>query len=205
MEPREGGFWHTDDKAAPQPALNVQPAPTPASVSAFNGYDLTQPEPVQNQPSEPPDTEISWEASEYIQHDKDAGWFIILIIAALALFGLTIVLKQWTFAAVVVAMTTALVVYAKRPPRLLHYHLSDRGLLVEDHPYAYSDFRSFGVIQEGPLYSIRLIPRQRFMPPVSVYFDQQDGEQIVDILGTHLPMQTIKADFVDALIRKLRF
>jgi hypothetical protein len=37
-----------------------------------------------------------------------------------------------------------------------------------------------------------------------VYFPEEAGEKIVDILGQRLPMETLKLDMIDILVRKLR-
>jgi len=49
-----------------------------------------------------------------------------------------------------------------------------------------------------------LIPTKRFAPGVSVYFPDDAGEKIVDILGQRLPMEELKLDVIDIVVRKLR-
>jgi hypothetical protein len=49
-----------------------------------------------------------------------------------------------------------------------------------------------------------LIPTKRFSPGLSVYFPEEAGERIVDILGTRLPMETLKLDAIDIIVRRLR-
>ena len=70
--------------------------------------------------------------------------------------------------------------------------------------YHFDEFKAFGLIQDGDHHSIMLIPRKRFAPGVSVYFPEDAGERIVDILGQRLPMETLKLDVVDVIVRKLR-
>jgi hypothetical protein len=70
--------------------------------------------------------------------------------------------------------------------------------------YHLTDFRAFGLIKDGDNHSIMLIPIKRFSPGVSVYFPEEAGEQIVDILGQRLPMEELKLDVVDIIVRKLR-
>lgn len=99
----------------------------------------------------------------------------------------------------------ALIVYIRRPPKTLTYSLSpQQGLYVGERLYPFDDFKVFGLIQDGANFSIMLIPRKRFSTGVSVFFPQELGEQIVDILGQQLPMENIKLDVVDAIVRKLR-
>jgi hypothetical protein len=148
---------------------------------------------------------VDWEASEYIHHHKNPLWFVGLAAVAVLVFGVSVFLQAWTFAALVVVMVAAIVFFAVRPPRSLHYKLSAKGLQIDEHFYGFGDFRSFGVVQDGGLFSIVLLPVKRFMPALTVYFEQQDGERIVDILGAHLPMEQMKQDSIDRWMRNLRF
>ncbi len=186
-----------------------------AATSSFSGYDLASaPQPVPNGVEQPPvavqghsdPVEMSWEASEYIHHTKSPLWFmgyaaIMLVLLAVAYF----LTQAWTFVVLVVVMAIAIGVFATRPPRTLHYALTESGLQIEESHYRYNEFRAFGIIADGGLYSIMLIPTKRFMPAVSVYFAEEDGEKIVDILGSRLPMEELHLDFVDRLMRRLRF
>jgi hypothetical protein len=112
---------------------------------------------------------------------------------------------SWTFIALLVVMAVATGVYAKRPPRTLHYVLSERGVRIDATEYHYSDFRAFGILEDEVSYSVVLIPVKRFMPAITLFFDQPQGEQIVDILGSRLPMEELHHDFIDIMTRRLRF
>lgn len=148
---------------------------------------------------------ISWEASEYIHHEKDMMWFVGLVLIGVVLSLLSIFLLQSiTFTVLIIVMVVALIVLSRRPPRVLKYQLSDGGLTINDRHYTFHEFRAFGVVQDGPFYYISLIPNKRFMPPIDVYFPEENGEEIIDIFGYEIPMQTIKPDFIDKLTRQLR-
>jgi hypothetical protein len=149
---------------------------------------------------------VSWTAQEYIHVDKNGLWYVIFALAVIALIALDIfVLRSYTFSALVVVMAVALVIYSRRPPRTIQYTLSAKqGLYVGEKLYAFGDFKAFGLIKDGEHHSIMLLPTKRFAPGVSVYFPEEAGEQIVDILGTRLPMQTFKLDLVDTIVRTLR-
>lgn len=185
-----------------------------AADSSFSGYDLaTGQAPVQQpavaaQPTAEttPKVNLSWEASEYIHHSKSPMWFAGFVVIMLVLLAVAYFLTHsWTFVILVVVMSVAIGVFATRPPRTLHYALTDTGIQIESSGYHYSDFRAFGIINDGPLYSVMLIPTKRFMPAVNIYFAEGDGEKIVDILGTRLPMEELHLDIVDQLVRRLHF
>jgi hypothetical protein len=124
----------------------------------------------------------------------------MLVLMAFSIF----VIQSITFTILIPVMAVALVVYTRRPPRLLDYTLSQKGLHINDRLYPFTDFKGFGVIRDGKEYSVMLIPTKRFKLGVSVYFPKEAGEAIVDMLGAHLPMQELRLDLVDKLIRKLR-
>ena len=149
---------------------------------------------------------VTWTAQEYVHVDRSPVWFFVFIIVVLALIAVDIFwLKSWTFSALIVVMAIALVIYIRRPARTLTYALSpSQGLYVGERLYGYDEFKSFGLIRDGSDYSIMMIPRKRFAPGVSVYFPDEAGERIVDILGQRLPMEDLKLDIVDVIVRKLR-
>lgn len=225
MQPNDQqGFYRPDQgqpavPAEPQPA---QPAPigvTPAAVDAA----LAQAPPVEAPVavggtvasvgteeefddegeidlSEP----VTWTAHEYLHQEKGAMWFILFTVIMLVLIGLSIWQQAWSFTALIVVIAIVVFVYLRRPPRELTYSLSEEGLMVDQKLYKYESFKSFGIIRDGEEFSVMLIPTQRLQPGVTVYFPEEAGEDIVDVLGSVLPMKDLKLDMVDRLVRMLR-
>ena len=155
----------------------------------------------------PADAEpVHWSASEYIHHDKNPLWFVSFIAVILILIAIDLFLiKSYTFSVLVVVMAIALVLYSRRPPRTIDYTLSgNQGLYVGEKLYHFNEFKSFGLLHDNEHYSIMLIPIKRFSPGISVYFPEEAGEKIVDILGARLPMEDLKLDLIDTLVHKLR-
>lgn len=217
--------WQQPNEQSAQPPYIAPTSEEPrrAPVVTLTSDDSTQPDtvfaeeaaPVLSIPEQPsseainePQVELEpvhWQAHEYIHHEKSLLWFTFFTIIAIGLIAAAVfVMQSITFAILVPVMAAALLVYTHRPPRLLDYTLSGQGLHINDHLYSFSEFKAFGVIRDGEEYSIMLLPVKRFMPSVSVYFPEEAGEAIVDMLGARLPMQELHLDFVDRIIRKLR-
>lgn len=151
------------------------------------------------------DAPVSWVAHEYIHQEKGALWFVLFALIILGFLAISIFLMQsWSFAALLAVIAVVVVVYSRRPPRELTYSLTDEGLTVDDRLHKFSSFKSFGVIRDGNDFSVMLIPVQRFQPGITVYFPEEAGEDIVDILGSRLPMKDLKLDMVDHVVRLLR-
>jgi len=159
-----------------------------------------------HEPEEESFEAITWQASEFVHHEKGGSWFFVLLAVAVVLLVIDFFLiKSWTFGALIVVMAVSATVVGRRPPRTIDYSLTPHGIRIGEKQFSFHDFRAFGVVQENAFYSIRLIPNKRFMPMVTVYFPSDQGEQIVDMLGSVLPMESIERDVMDKLVEKIRF
>ena len=147
---------------------------------------------------------ITWQAEEYVIRDHHAGWYVGLAIAAITLSALAIYYRWFSFLVLIVVSTIAILVFNLRPPRKIKYALDQKGLTEGPVLHKYGDFKAFGIIKEGSHYSAILIPKKRFNLSVKVYFPENSGEAIVDALGSHLPMEEVKQDFLDKIVNFLR-
>ncbi len=148
---------------------------------------------------------VTWQAKEFIHQEKGATWFIVFAIVIVVFLAIAILLmKSWSFAVLLVVIAAVIVILSKRPPRVMEYALSEDGLHIDNTVHKYEDFKSFGVIHDTNEFSVMLIPRRRFMPGITVYFPEEAGEDIVDVLGSRLPMRDLHLDVVDRIVRKLR-
>lgn len=214
MQPNnEPADWQQPARQSSQ-APYVAPAPDVIGDEPLNQPVVTltpdapaRPAAIEDDPDLAPNAQqpVRWQATEYIQRDKSTLWFVVFGVIVLGMMALSIFLmKSITFTILIPVMAASLLVYAYRPPRLLEYTLSRQGLHINDRLYPFVDFKSFGVVKGDDEYSIMLVPTKRFKPGVSVYFPEEAGEAIVDMLGARLPMKELHLDVVDQIIRKLR-
>lgn len=149
---------------------------------------------------------VQWRASEFIDHQKSPTWFLQLSVGAILVSGLMYLITRDIFSSVVVFLAfAALGFFAKQKPRTLTYSLLPTTVKIGERSYSYDDFRTFSVVQDGALFSILLQPLKRFMPPLTIYFDPQDGERIFDALAAHIPHEERAQDPIDRFMRKIRF
>ncbi|HET7320738.1 MAG TPA: hypothetical protein VFI84_04105 [Candidatus Saccharimonadales bacterium] len=174
------------------------PAPSPAA-------EETEPAAVAIPPAGP-EGSISWTASEFIAHDKSAGWYLMLGGATIALAAIIwLVTKDKISAGVVVFGAALFGIYAARKPRQLQYQLDSSGLTIGQRHFVYHDFRSFSVVPEGGINSIVLSPLKRFAPLTTIYYDPADEDKIVALLSDRLPVERRQKDLVDRLMWRIRF
>jgi hypothetical protein len=185
----------TQAPEAPQPIIDSQLGVVATDVAIVDS------------PSANPDEEqvVRWQATEYIHRDKGGVWYVLLTLVVVALIALAIfVFKSITFAILIPVMAAALVIYSRRPPEMLDYTLGRKGLHINDRLYPYELFKEFGLMHGDDQYSVVLVPRERFKPGVTVYFPEEVGEDVVDMLAARLPMHEAHIDMIDRVIRRLK-
>jgi hypothetical protein len=148
---------------------------------------------------------ISWTAKEFIEHDRNAGWYLMLILGSAVLAALIYLITKDFFAvgATLVAGFIA-AVHAGNKPKEQNYELSNRNIKVGERTYSYSMFKAFSIAHEGAHTSIVLEPIKRFMPPMTLYFPPENENKITETIGSHLPLQEHQTTAVECLSRRFK-
>lgn len=163
-------------------------------------------QPQQPQPQAQPVDSVSWTASEFVAHEKSAGWYATLLLVALIIAAsIAWITKDAVSTAVILFGSLVFGIYASRKPRQLPYVVDLRGIQVGDKHFGYEEFRSFSVLAEGSFPSIVFMPLKRFSPILSVYYAPGDEEKILSILSAALPYEEHRQDAVDRLMQRIRF
>jgi hypothetical protein len=170
---------------------------------------------VEDDPSEITDEEFEqlrenevayrWEASEYVHNNKSGLWYLGLVGLLIVLIGLAALLHYWLEIVAFLVMGAAIVVYARRPPRVLTYELGPTGITVDGKELPFSQFTSFGVLADIDWHTIDLEPVQRFAARLSIIFDPEDFDAVVGHLELHLPRVDRDPDVIERVARLIRF
>jgi hypothetical protein len=164
------------------------------------------PETVAGPAPQPSGKAITWTASEFIAHHKTPAWFLKLAgITAVAAAIVYLLTRDYITAGMIVIVAAAFGAIAARPPRVLNYKVDNRGFTIGPKFYGYFDFKSFSVIDEGPINSIFFLPLKRFMPGISIYYAPEDEQRIITLLAEHLPQEFRQHDAIDRLMHTIRF
>ena len=147
---------------------------------------------------------VNWNAPDLLIGKKSKTWFLWFFVIVAILAGLSIWQQLWTFTALILVSAAAIFITRRDDQSsLIGYSLSTRGVYIGNSFHSYDEFKGFGIIKEANLYSIVFIPKKRFSPSTSIYFNKEDGEKITDIIGARLPMEEIEHDLIDRIIRKI--
>lgn len=212
-----GGVQPSQHSAPPpHPTPPPSPAPTPPPQQASGDaepapwqYRAREQGPVDGAAPQPPAQTfepIRWEASEFVAHDKTAGWYMVLAGATLLFMGVVYLITHDEISTLMIAVIAVFFgILASRKPRVLEYALDEKGLTIANKFYPYADFKSFSVINEGGLNSIIFMPMKRFMPLINIYYPPEHEREVVNALALNLPRENRSHDLVERAMSKIRF
>ena len=177
-------------------------------VKPFNPEEYTQVREVENNQSSTENIEereiINWQAQDLIIGDKNKSWYVIFSISILAFCLFAILNQSWTFLALIIVSAIGILTLRRsNHTQIISYSLSTHGIYMGETFHSYNEFRAFGVRKEANTYAIILLPKKRFSPSTIIYFPKENGEKITDIIGARLPMEEVKLDLIDQIIRKI--
>jgi hypothetical protein len=149
---------------------------------------------------------ISWSASEFIEHDKSVGWYIVLAIGSVVTsIVLYLITKQIMSVILVILMSVVFGVYGSAKPRTLSYSVSPSGLMVGNKFHSFSTIKSFSVISEEGMPYIQILFQKRLSVPVNIYTAPNELDSVVDAISRFVPYDQKKRDIADKLSSRIRF
>lgn len=150
--------------------------------------------------------EFQWTASEFIAHEKSAGWYLALFAVATAIaVGVFIWTKDKVSIFIIYFAAFVLAYFASHKPREMNYAISPDGIDIGSKHYSFNEFKSFGLVPEGAFTSIMFMPHKRFAIPLSIYYPPEDEAKIAELIGSYLPFEEHSKDAIDKLLRAIRF
>ena len=201
-----------DDVAKPGSSQDQKPDLEENQDSSANEQDqFYAPDEGSQQPAafdapQPDEAELTWQASEFVRHEKDANWYMAYVGVMIVVVTLVYFIARDVVSIVAsVILAILLGVLAGRKPRVLTYTIDHDSITIDNQIFFFSQFRSFGVLQDGAFTSIVFTPLQRLRPPLTIYYPPEVETDIADVLSRHLPYSPVKKDALDHLLSKMRF
>ncbi|MDB5183216.1 MAG: hypothetical protein JWO47_1000 [Candidatus Saccharibacteria bacterium] len=153
-----------------------------------------------------PEDAVTWSASEYVGHPKNAGWYLMLAGATASVGVIVYFLTRDVVSTVVIAILGIVVgVFAARQPQVMEYALDRSGIHLGSRFYPYNVFKTFSVAEDGAFSHVTLLPLKRFLPPITVHYSPDDEEKIIKTLADYLPFEEHKNDVIENFSRRVRF
>lgn len=201
---------HKSQPAAMPSVTRTEPAATveqPKEVSAAPLASAPTSQPAQYQSPDPhDDAPVTWTASEFIAHQKGFEWYLGLALGSMLLASVVYAFtRDFVSSGMIIVVAIAFWAFAVKKPRVLQYVVDDNGITMGQKHYAFSMFKSFSIVDDGAAHSLLLMPMQRFMPSLSIYYALEDEERILSKVADHLPFEERNQDIIDRTMRRIRF
>jgi hypothetical protein len=211
IEPRDVITPTPSPSALPQPAsLPMGPAEELASQGFYHAddgddADFDSPE-VFSQSDTSSDVVIDWVSSGDQLQSRSAAWRIRMsLISIMAGAVIYLITRDYVSSGSVVVVGLLFGILGSRKPPALQYKLDKHGIAIGQRPYSYAEFRAFSISEDPQSPSINFVPLKRFAPMLSVHYEPQQADAIVDLIAQHLPMEEHHHDAFDSIINRVKF
>lgn len=153
-----------------------------------------------------PPFKIEWDANEYEHKERSPDWFWAVGIIAVSIMMVSIILGNIIFGLLVLVGTFALLLFASRPPNILHVVVDEKGVTKDQIRYSFDTLRSFWIDTEHPHKKITLRSGKIFMPLIVVPLDDKtDIEKLHQNLSNFLPEEFHALPLIERVLEHLGF
>lgn len=150
---------------------------------------------------------ISWQNYEHVHIEKSVDWFWIMGIIAFGAVVLSLFYKNFLFAIIIILFTIVSFLLANKPPRLLVFEISRKGVRAGNVLYPYSILESFWVEDTEYHDKILLKTKKPLSPLIVIPFDstQIDPEYIRDYLLDYIDEEELEEPFHQIIMERFGF
>lgn len=155
---------------------------------------------------------ISWEAPEYFHYERTNDWYWWTGLVALVILGFALWQGSLLFALLVLISWFTVVLYAVRPPQIVAFKLTDKGILIKNphsdgtKMYPWSDLKSFWIFYRPPVHAeLSIISKKTLMTHIKLPLGETDPEKLKNIVKQYLPEEEQKESLIDNLSQLAKF
>lgn len=149
---------------------------------------------------------ISWTAQEFVKREKGKTWFIMLGIAALALFVIGILMKNYIFSIIIVLSFFLIFVQALRHPQKMKTEIFEDRIVVNNFvQIPFKEIRSFWIFEEPDFISLSIETKKLTQPKIYLPLGQQETNSLRQILTKFIKEVKQEESLIEIILRKINF
>lgn len=131
---------------------------------------------------------INWKALEYKKREKTADWYWAVGIIVLCLIIISIILKNYSFVALLIVAAVTIFIFSTKNPDILDITIDKRGLVVNKNMYPFATLEAFWVdISEEDDHKLIIRSKKTFMTLIIIPIDEINHLDVRDFLLKFLP------------------
>jgi hypothetical protein len=150
--------------------------------------------------------ELEWSSPEFHFVERSGGWYLVSIVAAIALAIFAIFQKNYLFLIFIFIGEITLLFIARQKPRLYGYSITPQGIQVDGELiYLFSDMSAFALFDDGISGYIELVlrPKKKYAQFVKILLPRPLMAAVDRAVGLRLPEFTYEETFREMFLKKI--
>jgi hypothetical protein len=149
---------------------------------------------------------ISWEAPEYVQHEKSLLWFILAAILAIAFIVYAALVGNWTLVIAIIVIAALYIWLHGQTPQHVKILVSRTGIKFGKREIPYQNIKNFWIIYHPPhVKTLNIKSSSKLYPDLTIELGDQDPAELRTFLCAHVREDEGKIEHLnDTLIRILK-
>ncbi len=148
---------------------------------------------------------ITWQAPEFIKHDKSSSWFVALWIISAGLVVVAFLTKSILMGVLVFIATLVVSVYAAKEPRNIKIVLDERKINFGKESKSLDNFSSFWIFEKGSYNILSLSSKKMLQPHIKIILPEELSKDVRMILRSSLEEREQEESFIEGLSEWLKF
>jgi hypothetical protein len=149
---------------------------------------------------------VAWEAPEHYHNQKGGDWFLALAILTIAVVIAALLFANFLFALLIGLAGGAVALVSSRPPRIIPFEVSVRGIRIADELYPFTTLRSYYLDEDDPRGpQLLVMSAARFMPLLVLPIPEEYIDHIEEILESRLPEEFLEEPLFHKFLEFLGF
>ena len=149
---------------------------------------------------------IEWEALEHHHDEKNSDWFWVLGILTISGAVTAVLFNNILLALVMLIGGAVMAILAMRPPKIVGYAITPRGVKIDSFLYPYTTLENY-YIEESHIGGHQLLIRSQkmFMPLLILPMPEEHVDEIELIISERIPEEHLEEPFANKMLEFFGF
>jgi|SRR6056297_91083 len=149
---------------------------------------------------------LKWSFPEAVDYDRSRNWYVIAIGILALMIVYSLFIANFLFAIFLILFSVVMMLQVRRTSQSVEFKVLDKGILIGEKFYNWSDIKSFRIINEPKPKRVYFDLRNSVLPDISIPLKVHDSIEVARILKQYLDedKETKGENIIDILSRWLK-
>lgn len=122
---------------------------------------------------------FEWEIDEYPRYQRSRTWYIVAVLAGVALIVYAIANANFLFAVIILMVGVIMLISTFKEPDRVPVMITTTGVLIDDMYYDFDAIKDFAIVYDPPVTKILYVDFQsKWHPMLSIPLEEMDPNQV---------------------------